>query len=80
MGCCKSTIVDSVPIPSSGLTVTFPRKLYVHGKMLGLEGEEGGGAGIIRMKVDSYLDQGGAVVPAKPVVVTFFFPNYDPNG
>ncbi len=48
--------------------------------MLRLEAEEGGGAGIIRMKVDSYLERGGKVESAKtPVVVTFFFPNYDPD-
>jgi hypothetical protein len=60
--------------------MTFPRKLLVHGKMLRLVEEEGGGAGVIRMNVDSYLDRGGEKKAAESSVeVTFFFPNYDPT-
>jgi hypothetical protein len=60
--------------------MTFPRKLLVHGKMIRLVEEEGGGAGVIRMTVDRYLERGGVVKPPeKPIEITFFFPNYDPS-
>ncbi len=56
-----------------------PRKLLAHGVMIRLEEEEDGGAGIIRMDVDSYYDKSGQIESTNKIPITSFFPNYGPS-
>ncbi len=49
--------------------------------MIRLEEEEDGGAGVVRMEVDSYYYRNGLIEHVKNrIPVTFFFPNYGPSG